>query len=555
MSARRSNAFTVSGSSPTIAGIIGRLATIFLTLALIAPTASSAVAQEATPSYIQLEDGETLAENQEITIGVNRYLINGEEDFWYAHASLQIWEPLIDYDDNFNLVPGLATSWELSADGLTWTFHLREDVTFSNNEPYNADSFIGSIEHARASSGRASAFLGGINFDEIYGDPTVTRVDDYTVSLSYTEPRPLLPFSIANHYSAQFWPGQFDEDSNFTGYPIGTGPFKVVDWVRDQYIVLEQNENYWKEKPTLTKITIRTYPDENSRLSALKAGEVDALAELGAVLPAQAGEISGDSNYVVQHFATACNTYLVFNGTQAPFDDVRVRQALSLAIDRDALVEQLLYGYGIPAKSVLLQADSLFFNDNPDEQVQYDPERAKALLEEVTGGERVSVELLFNPPGQNLLGWPYPLIATYLQAILQPIGFDVTLKQQESSAVSESLKQGDYDVAISNNCWATGDPNYILRRTLDSESTLQSTNHGGYNNPEVDALLDQAQVELDPEKQIELYKQIQAIGNEEVAIAPLFDQETIIASRPYVKGLIQHIAYAPSLETVYILEH
>jgi peptide/nickel transport system substrate-binding protein len=560
------NPSTVSGTSPTAIAlnlsaspisISLRLFAILLSLVLLSANllVSRANAQDATPAWIHLEDGQSLADKQEITVGVNRFLVNGEEDFWFAHASLQVWEPLIDYDDHFNLVPGLAKSWELSADGLTWTFHLRDDVSFSNGEKYNADSMIGSIAHAKASSGRPSLYLGGINFEEIYGDPVVTRVDDYTVSLGYKAPRPLLPYAISNHYSAQFWQGQFDENSNFTGLPIGTGPFKVTDWKRDQYIVLEQNENYWKEKPTLTKITVKTYPDENSRLSALKAGEVDALVELGAVLPAQAGEISGDDSYVVQHFPTACNTYLLFNGTKAPFNDVRIRQALSLAIDRDAFVKDLLYGYGIPAKSVMLAADSTFFNDDPSQQLQYDPEKAKQLLNEATGGQRVKVELLFNPPGQNLLGWPYPLIATYLQAILQPIGFDVTLKQQESTAVTETLKEGNYDFVISNSCWATGDPNYILRRTLGADSAIEKTNHGGYNNPEVEKLLNEGQIETDPAKRAEIYKQVQAIGNADVPIAPLFDQETIIASRPYVQGLTQHIAYAPSFETIYIIKH
>jgi ABC-type transport system substrate-binding protein len=164
------------------------------------------LAQDKTlPLYIELADGETLAEKQEIKIGVNRNLVNGEEDFWYAHASLQVWEPLIRYDNDFRLQPGLAESWELSEDGLTWTFHLREDAVFSNGTPYTSASLLASIEHARASSGRPSLFLGGINLEEIYGNHTsVTAVDDYTVQIAYDTPRPLLPYSIANHYSAQF---------------------------------------------------------------------------------------------------------------------------------------------------------------------------------------------------------------------------------------------------------------------------------------------------------------------------------------------------------------
>ena len=134
--------------------------------------------------------------------------------------------------------------------------------------------------------------------------------------------------------------------------------------------------------------------------------------------------------------------------------------------------------------------------------------------------------------------------------MLQPIGFDIELKQLEAAAVTDALNNGEYEVAISNNCWATGDPNYQIRRTLGSDSVLQGTQHGSYNNPEVDALLDQAQVELDPQTQIDLYNQAQAIGVEEVAIAPLFDQQTIIAYKPWVRGLSQRIAYAPTLETI-----
>lgn len=527
---------------------------LLLVLGMLVAGPLAGVAQEATPPGIVLEDGERLREDQTLRVGVNRNLVGGPEDYWYTHASLQVYEPLVRYDDNFNLLPSLATEWNLSPDGLVWEFKLRDDVNFSNGEPFTSATVLANVEHSRIKSGQPSQFLGGIFFDEIYGDPVVAAVDDYTVTFTYEEPRPLLPYAIANHYSVQWWEGNFDENGNFTDLPIGTGRFTLVDWERDQFATLARNENYWGEKPTLTGIEVRIYPNENSRLSALKAGEVDALAELGAVLPAQAGELVGDDDYVVASFPTACNTFLIFNGESEPFSDVRIRQALNLAIDRDAFVNDLLYGYGIPAKGVILQANERWFNDNPDQQVRWNIEEATALLNEATGGQRVSVDLLFHPPGQNLHGWPYPLMATYLQAILQPVGFDVNLVQQELAVVTEQLTQGNWQLSLYNNCWSSGEPNYQIRRTLGSDSALHATNHGGYNNPEVDALLDQALVELDPDVQVELYKQAQAIGLEEAAIAPLFDQETIIAYRPYVKGLTQRIAYAPTFDTVYLVE-
>jgi peptide/nickel transport system substrate-binding protein len=213
---------------------------------------------------------------------------------------LQVWEPLIRYDNQLQLGPGLAEKWTLSPDGLTWTFDLRRDVKFSDGTPFNAEAAVANVKRFRTVSGWPSIFLGGINFPEIYGDPTaIEATGEFTFRLVYAQPRPLLPYSIANHYSAMFSPKSFGESGDFLGLPIGSGPYKLVDWKRDQYATLERNEDYWAKKPTLTKISLRIYPDANSRLSALKAGEVDALVELGAVLPAQARDLRNDPAFLV----------------------------------------------------------------------------------------------------------------------------------------------------------------------------------------------------------------------------------------------------------------
>lgn len=533
------------------------IALVFASLVLVTSSFTGYAQDVATPAYITLEDGERLSDTQELRVGVNRNLVGGAENTWYVHASLQVWEPLLTYDDQFQLQPKLAESWTLSPDGLTWTFNLRKDVTFADGKPFNADVALFNIERYQAVSLRPSIFLGGINYPEIYGAPTaISKVDDYTFTISYAEPRPLLPYAIANHYSAiQGTREDFDENYNWIGAPNGTGPFRLVDWQRDQYAILERNDAYWGPvKPTLTRVEVKIYPDANARVSALKGGEVDALAELAAVLPAQAQELQESSDFWVGDYVSACNNYLGFNGTEGPFADVRLRQAVSMSIDRTAFVNDVLFGYGRPATSVLIAADTAFINTDPAAQVVYDPEQALSLADEALGGERQSVTLLFNPPGEALHGWPYPTIAAYLQAILAPLGLDIELKQLETAAVDEARNNGEYDMVLGANCWATGDPDYILSRLLDSESTINATQFGGYNNPEVDALLDQARVEVDPAKQADLYRQIQAIANAEVPLAPLFDQENIIAATHNVKGLNERIAYAPTLETVYIVE-
>ena len=499
-----------------------------------------------------------LADTQEIAVGVSRNLVNGEHDFLDVHASLQIWEPLIRYDEELKLQPGLAESWTLSPDGLTWTFNLRKDVKFSDGTPFTADDAVAVINRYKGVSGWPSGFLGGIIFPEIYGDPTaIEKIDDHAFKIVYATPRPLLPYSISNHYSAMFSRNSWLENLDFKpGGPIGSGPYKLVDWKRDQYIVLERNENYWSTKPTLTKITLKYYSNANSRLAALKAGEIDALVELGSVLPVQARELSSDPAFTVAQHASSCNTYLGYNGTKAPFNDLRLRQAVDLAIDRQAFVRDLLYGYTLPAKGIMIQPNTTWFNPDPAAQVKLDAAKAQALAKEALGGNRARAILAFTPPSEGIGNWPYPQMGAYLQAMLRPLGIDLELKQFETAALNDARKQGEFDLVMANNCWATGDPNYILRRLMHSKSALQApgSQNGGYNNPEVDALLDQAMVEIDPARQKELYNRLQVIAAQEIPLSPLYDQVTITAAHAHVKGLSQRIAYAPTFDTMYLVK-
>ncbi len=461
---------------------------------------------------------EQRADVQELKVGISRNLVNGEHDFLNAHASLQVWEPLIRYDNQLQLHPGLSEKWTLSADGLTWTFDLRRDVKFSDGTPFNAEAAVANVKCFRTVSGWPSIFLGGINYPEIYGDPTqIEATGEFTFRLVYAQPRPLLPYSISNHYSAMFSPKSFGESGDFLGLPIGSGPYKLVDWKRDQYAELERNENYWSTKPALTKIYLKIYPDANSRLSALKAGEVDALVELGAVLPAQARDLRNDSAYLVTAHASACATNLGFNATKAPFNDIRLRQAVNLAVDRDAFVKELLYGYGTPAKGIMIAPNTTFFSTDPAAQLKYDLPKAQALAKEALGGGRAKLVLAFSPPGEGISAWPFPQMAAYLQATLKPLGLDIELKQMEAAALTDARNQGAFDLVLANNCWATGDPNYILGRLLSSKAALNTTQHGGYNNAEVDRLLDQARATTDPAAQRKLYDRIEQIAVEEAA--------------------------------------
>lgn len=498
--------------------------------------------------------GEELAERQELRVGVSRNLVNGEQDPWYCHSSLNVWEPLIALDDALRPVSGLAETWTMAEDGLSWTLTLRPGVVFSDGVPFDADAVLVNWAHMRQVSGRPSSFF-GLDFDAVYGAPSdLARVDDLTVRLALPRPRPTLPNSISNFYSAMFSPASFAANGDFVGPPAATGPFRLVDWGLDRGAELERNETYWGRRPELTRISLQIYPDANARLSALRAGEVDALAELGALLASQAIELAEDPGFVVTPAPSSCTTYLAYNGLKPPFDDPRMRRAVDLALNRDEIVAQLLFGYGSPSTGIITKYAAAIHSDSPEAQLRYDPEQARTLAQEALGGERAGVTLLFSPPtGRSAR--PFPQIAAYLQASLASVGLDIELRQLESAAASDARGAGEFNLHLSGTCFPNGDPDYLLRRVLSSQSTANAAGdgNGGYANPEADQLLDEALVTLDPALRAELYDRLQQIAARDVPTSPLYDESEIVAHRTSVRGLGQRVNYQPTFGTAYLV--
>jgi peptide/nickel transport system substrate-binding protein len=502
----------------------------------------------------QPAQGEELADTQELRVGVSRNLVNGERDPWYCHSSLNVWESLITLDDALRPVPGLAERWAMADDGLSWTLVLRPGVAFSDGVPFNADAVLANWAHMRQVSGRPSSFF-GLDFDGVYGAPTdLAKVDDLTVRISLPRPLPMLPNSISNFYSAMFSPASFAPNGDFVGSPAATGPFRLVDWGLDRGAELERNETYWGRPPVLTRISLQIYPDANARLSALRAGEVDALAELGALLASQAVELAEDPGFVVTPAPSSCTTYLAYNGLKPPFDDARMRRAVDLALNRGEMVAQLLFGYGSPSAGIITKYATAIRSDSPEAQLRYDPEQARTLAQEALGGGRAGVTLLFSPPtGRSAR--PFPQIAAYLQAVLAPLGLDVELRQLESAAASDARAAGEFNLHLSGTCFPNGDPDYLLRRVLSSQSTANAAGdgNGGYANPEADQLLDEARATLDPALRAELYDRLQQIAARDVPTSPLYDESEVVAHRTGVRGLGQRVNYQPTFGTTYLV--
>jgi len=297
-----------------------------------------------------------------MTIAVSRDLANGEQDPYFTHTTLMCHEPLIALDDALAPAPRLAEQWTQSDDGLTWTFVLRPGVKFGDGTLFDADAAIRNIQRDMQISPRASPYT-AMNAPVSFGPVAdIHKHDNRTFQIVHSSPYPLLEATMSNFFSAMFSPASFAANGDFNGVPATTGPWRLTDWQRGQSLVLERNDGYWGRVPALQKISVRIIPDANTRVSALVAGEVDAIVELGALLPAQAQQLRTQPEFVVGADPISITQYLHFNCGKPPFDDVRLRQAVSLALDRDSIARDLVFGFGDPGRSLLSPLSTRWFS-------------------------------------------------------------------------------------------------------------------------------------------------------------------------------------------------
>lgn len=517
--------------------IIGLVATLIL----VSGCQATATTQPTTPpegaqATTTPQPTTPLKKPQELTIGLGRNLYYGPKKWYFLHGSLAVWEPLVILDNDMVAQPVLATSWEMNEDGTVWTFHLREGVKFHDGTPFNADAVILNVPKLQ------EEYMTTLpNLDSL------EKVDDYTVRFIMKEPTPNLPQLIAYFSSAMISPQALGEDGRPTA-PIGTGPFKFVEYIEDDSIILERNDDYWGGPAKLERVIFKYIPDATTRLAALQTGEIDAIADVGSLQPEQASIVEQNPDLVLLQQGVATTHYLTFNCGKPPFDDVRLRQAISMVIDRQGLVDNTLYGFGEPGVSVITPRAKQWVRT--DVAPRYDPQAAKALAEEVLDGERVEAKLILH---SGLLGrWPYENISQILQAAAAELGIDVKIETLEGGAWNEALKAGDYNLTMMPYTLMTGDPDFFMGRWVWSEGDLNQRRSYGYANERADELVIAAISEMDQAVRKEYYDELQAIVAEEVPFTPLYHEVTIYATRKNVKDLRLDVQFKPSLDKAYI---
>lgn len=481
------------------------------------------------------DEANTPADNKaneaEIVLAAPRDIVPGKEDFFFATSMVRVWESLVAVDENWSPVPALAESWKRSADAKIWDFTLRKGVVFHDGTPFNADAVMKNFERYKAVNPGKSQFY-SFTIERFYpGFLSIEKTGDYGIRMSFKDSIPTLPFFMSGFGSAMMSPACFNPATGeFTAMASGTGPFRIVEQVSNQYSVLERFEGYWGEKAKAKRIRIRAIPDGNTRFSALKSEEIMGVLDIGAIQPNLAKQLIKDSRFADSVAKSSIIHYISPNGTKFPFNDVRMRQAVSLIIDRKIIAEQFYSGYAVPAAHILNYASPFYKDMKPE----HDPEKAIALAKEVMGGKRVRMDLVV--PAPFALSYPYKEQAEYLQSVVSKLGVDLDIKLLEWGAFREAQQKGDYGLGMQIQGLPSGEPYSIFSSFMKSESGQNKSYSLGYENPRVDALIDKAGTLTDMAERAKVYTELQEIAAIEFPIIPVVNDATAVVYNTKLKG-------------------
>lgn len=489
------------------------LAAATAALALASCSAGEAVEPvSADPTATPATGGTLHIADEREALGLNPYTAIDNNS---AHVFAQILETLFRTDENGEVVPWLVESSEANADFTTWTFGLREGVTFSDGTPMTADDVVYSIETVRQSEAWVSMFA------EI---ETVEATSPSTVVVTTSVPSPALEASLSLPF-APVVPADLAglTPEEFSQHPVGTGPFRLESWTSGQRITLVRNESYWVPgRPYLDSIVFEAVPSDSNRTQQLRGGDLDIIATPPRP---QLEALDDGAATVVGQFAMAFPNYLLLNQESDAFADPRVREAVDLAIHRANILEAAGGGVGELGGSFL--APALDYHDASLEPVERDPARAAELLDEAVADgadRRFTLSVAAGGTYANLT-------AQIIQENLEDAGFDVTIEQLDGATVLSEVGAGRYDATLFTMTSDIIDPLEVIGYYVD----LNALWTGG-ETAEVATLLEEAKQAVDQQSRSDLYARIQQVVYDDRSLVVLGYQPWVWAWRTDVVG-------------------
>lgn len=459
-----------------------------------------------------------------------------------------IFNRLTDFEPGTtNVIPSLAEKWEISEDGKSYVFYLRRGVKFHSNKDFkptrdfNADDVLFSFNrqldpnhpYHKISGGNYEYFI-GMDMQNIIDK--VEKVDDYTVKINLKVPNsPFLAnlaMDFASILSAEYADKMLAAKTldKVDNAPIGTGPFEFVSYQKDSVIRYKAFEQYWQGKAAIDRLVFAITPDASVRMAKLQKNECQAAPYPN---PADLDALRKDSNITLMTQPGLNIGYLNFNVQKAPFDNVKVRQALSYAINKDAILESVYQGSGEKAKNPIPPTMWSYNDDIQD--YNYDPEKAKALLAEAGFANGFETDLWAMPVSR-----PYNPNARRMAELIQEdwkkVGVNAKIVSYEWGEYLKRMRQGDHQTGMTGWNGDNGDPDNFLNTLLSCASVEQGSNYAKFCNKDFDKLVIEASRETDKEKRTALYKQAQVIFKEQAPWITIAHSTTYFPIRKEVTG-------------------
>lgn len=528
-----------------------------LILILAACTDDSNVEEEAT-------EGEetTAAEGGTLTLAIPSDAVSmdphGSNDVPSEQIRDTIYEPLLTQDENFEIVPVLAEEYE-QVDDTTWQFKLREGVTFHDGSEFNADVVKANIERVKdpAKASPRSFLLEMVSEVNVIDDYTVELVTEYpfaplannlTHGAGKMISKDLIDadyqqaldeagsdLSLEEYYDLRAEGGEeheavANEISSFVGQlvesePVGTNYFKFDSRSPGEQTAVVRNDDYWGDTALLDGVTFKVVSEPGSRIAELESGSSDAIL---ATLSSNIDRVENNEDVTLLRNDSVSIDYIGFNTEKEPFDDPRVRQAITHAFDSQAVLDGVYNGSGTPAEAPL--APGVLGYSEDLEGLEYDMDRAEELLDEA-GVEDLTINLMVNDDNPERVD-----VALWLQESLSNLGITVNVEQVEWGAYLAATGAGEHDMFILGWSNSTGDPDNGISPLFHSDNIGDTGNRSFYNNPELDSILDEARQSTEESEREELYMEAQQILVDEAPAIFIRHGENLNAHGNHVEG-------------------
>lgn len=484
--------------------------------------AETTAAAGAENSAAALEAGSSEAKEELVFVNyrdirdLNPHLYAGE-----MYAQEMLYETLVNITaDGYEGC--LAESWDISDDGKTYTFHIRDGVKFSDGEVCDANAIKANFDAIIENKDRHT-WLEMMNL--LVG---VSAPDDKTFVIELSEPYyPLLTELGVTRPFAMISPKAMKDGSTKDGVNayIGTGPYVLTDFVTDEYAVFEANENYWGEQPKIKKITVKVIPDNQTRILALEKGEIDMIFGKNMIDADAINQYTGNDKFTVSLSDPTSTRQIVLNTTRDVLADKEVRQALQHATNKQAISDGIFYGLEQPADTLF--AKTVPYCDIDLEPYAYDVELAQSMLDEagwVVGadkirerdGQKLNIDLLYNSDSVT-----EKAIAEYLQSEYQKIGISLNIHGEEEQSYRDNMKAGNFDMVF-NICWGTPyDPQSSLAAMRAPVYGDYAAQLGLEDKADIDQAITDILVSTDETKRQELYTFVLTRLHEDAVYIPL----------------------------------